>query len=180
VITAGGNAGQLAPLIRQAIKGDAALPAAPAALKQLQDKAAAATRPPAAEAVAPTPALAASISGAAYGFPVNPSRLDSLALSFQGDRASLTVTYLGQELTFPVSLNGQYALGPYGPLHLLGGARGKWVSDTEFQLDLNFVANINHYDLKLRFNGDELEVTAGEASGLIRNGKLTGTRKRTK
>ena len=64
------------------------------------------------------------------------------------------------------------------PLHLLGGARGEWAGDNEFQLDLNFIANINHYDLRLRFVGDELEVTANEASGLSRNGKLVGTRVR--
>jgi CubicO group peptidase (beta-lactamase class C family) len=179
VITAGGNAGQLAPLIRQAIKSDTALPAVPAAVRQLQEKAAAAVKPPPAEAVAAPPATAAAVSGVVYHFPINPSRLDSLALHFQGERASVAVNYLGEELTFPVSLNGQYALGPNGPLHLPAGARGKWVSENEFQLDLNFTANINHYDLRVRFSGDIVEVIANEASGLIRDGKLTGTRKRT-
>lgn len=179
VITAGGNAGQLAPLIRQAIKSDTALPAASVALRQLQEKTAAARKPPAVEPVTPLPALAASISGSVYQFPINPSRLDSLSLNFEAGRAGVTVTYLGQELTFPMNRNGQYALAAAGPLHLLAGARGKWISDNEFHLDLNFVANINHYDLSLRFSGDEVELTGMEASGLIRNAKLTGVRKRT-
>jgi hypothetical protein len=59
-------------------------------------------------------------------------------------------------------------------LHLLAGARGKWRSTTEFHLDLNFVANINHYTLDLRFENGKVEIAAAEASGLIRNGHLTG------
>jgi hypothetical protein len=177
VINAGGNAGQLAPLIRQAVKGDAALPAAPEALRLLQQKTEAALRAPAAESPAALPAMAASISGSEYRFPINSSRLDSLSLEFaKTGTARVTVSYLGEKLTFPVSLNGQYARGPHGPLGLLAGARGKWISENQFHLDLNFIANINHYDLQLRFSGDEVEVTANEASGLIRNGKLVGVR----
>jgi CubicO group peptidase (beta-lactamase class C family) len=179
VITAGGNAGQLAPLIRQAVKSDTALPAAPAAFRGLQEKAAAALKPPSPEPVAPLPALAASISGAVYRFPINSSRLDSLSLKFAGPaKAAVTVNYLGSEFAFPVGLDGRYALGPYGPFHLLAGAMGKWTSENEFQLDLNFIANINHYNLALRFSGDEVEMAANEASGLIRNGKIKGVRAR--
>ena len=54
---------------------------------------------------------------------------------------------------------------------------GRWLSPDEFMLDLNFVANINHYYLRLRFAGDRLEMTADEASGLIRDGHITGIRR---
>jgi hypothetical protein len=128
--------------------------------------------------VSPQPAMASSISGARYDFPLNSSRLDSLSLTFRdAPEAQLRVTYLGQELSFPVGLDGRYRLGPHGPLHLLGGAMGKWTSDNEFLLDLNFIANINHYTLSIRFEGDKIEVQANEASGLIRNGRITGTRR---
>jgi hypothetical protein len=101
-----------------------------------------------------------------------------LALTFRSPgEALLNVKYLGTELSFPVGLDGRYRLGPNGPLHLLAGAMGKWTADNEFLLDLNFIANINHYTLKIRFDGDRAEVEANEASGLIRNGHLTGTRK---
>jgi CubicO group peptidase (beta-lactamase class C family) len=137
VIAAGGNAGQLAPLIHQAVKSDAALPAAPTAFRQLQEKAAAASKPLPVEAIGPLPALAASVSEAVYRFPINASRLDSLSLKFpSATRASVTVNYLGEELTFPVGLDGRYALGPNGPLHLLGGAMGKWTSESESSLTL--------------------------------------------
>jgi hypothetical protein len=57
------------------------------------------------------------------------------------------------------------------------GATGKWIADNELLLDVNFVANINHYTLDIRFERDQIEVTANEASGLIRNGRLVGKRR---
>ncbi len=160
------------------MKSETPLPPAPEALRELRQKTAAALRVPAREPVPPLPAAADAISGAVYRFPVNLSRLDTLSLRFGRQEASVTVTYLGEELTFPVGLDGRYALGNYGPLHLPAGTMGKWVSEDEFQLDLNFIANINHYTLALRFAGDTLEMAATEASGLIRNAKLTGERQR--
>ncbi len=58
---------------------------------------------------------------------------------------------------------------------MLAGASGKWTSDSDFLLDLNFIANINHYTLALHFaEGAVVEAVVNESSGLIRNGKLTG------
>src|SRR5947209_3755696 len=82
VITGGGNTGQIAPLIRQAVKS-AALPPQLAAYQHLQAKVAEAAKAPAAEPAPALPAIAASISGVRYGFPLNPSRLDSLSLTFR-------------------------------------------------------------------------------------------------
>jgi CubicO group peptidase (beta-lactamase class C family) len=178
VITGGGNTGQIAPLVRQAVKSGTALEARPEAYRQLQEKVGDAAKSPAAEPLSPLPALAASVSGVRYEFPLNPSRLDSLALTFRDKSdALLNVKYLGEELSFPVALDGRYRLGPHGPLHLLAGASGKWTADNQFLLDLNLIANINHYTLKIHFDGDRVAVEANEASGLIRNGHLTGTRK---
>ena len=124
------------------------------------------------------PALAAGISGVVYDFPVNASRLGALSLEFRpSGETRVMVKYQGEDLTFPVGLDGRYRRGPYGPFHLLAGAMGKWTSPNEFLLDLNFIANINHYTLRLRFEGDHLEMTANEASGLIRDGRITGTRR---
>jgi hypothetical protein len=86
------------------------------------------------------------------------------------------IRYVGQDLTFPVGLDGVYRLGPNGPLHLLAGARGHWTSDLEFLLDLNFISNINHYTLAMRFAGDSVEIAMNESSGLIRDGHVTGKR----
>jgi hypothetical protein len=177
VITAGGNAGQMAGLVRQAVKSAEAIPAQDQSLSQLQSKVADVAKAPAAVPPPALPALAKSVSGKRYDFPLNSSRLDSLSLSFpEPNEARLNVKYLGDNLTLPVGLDGVYRLGPNGPLHLLAGATGKWTAENEFLLDLNFIANINHYTLRIRFEGERIEVTADEASGLIRNGHITGAR----
>jgi len=178
VITAGGNAGQMAGSIRQAVKSDQPLPAQPDAVRQLQSKISAAAKVPTAAQVVPLPEIAKSVSGKRYEFPLNPSRIDSLSLTFPGaSEARLDVKYLGDDLSMPLGLDGVYRFGPHGPLHLLAGATGKWTADNEFLLDLNFIANINHYTLKIHFDGDKIDVTADEASGLIRNGHLVGQAK---
>lgn len=177
IILAGGNPGDLGPMIRKAIRSEQSLPANPEAYRRLTARVTKAAQGPEPSPVAPLPALAARISGAVYGFPVNSSRLDSLALEFRGPAdARVTVKYQGDNLTFPLGLDGRYRLGPCGPFGLLGGAMGRWTSPNEFLLDLNFIANINHYTLRLRFEGDRLDMTADEASGLIRDGHITGTR----
>ena len=178
VVTGGGYAAnEVLPVIATAIKADHALPANTASGGDLKAKVVDAAKPPAAVAVAELPAMAGTVSGVTYTFPRNASRLDSLALTFAGNtEARLTVKYLGTELNFPVGLDGVYRLGPYGPLKLLAGATGRWTSDTDFLLDLNFISNINHYSVAIHFAGDSIETTMNESSGLIRNGKVTGVK----
>jgi CubicO group peptidase (beta-lactamase class C family) len=178
VSMAGGNAGQIAQLVRQAVASDRALPPNPLADAHLNERVEYASKPPAASATPPLPSIAASISGAVYDFPVNSSRLDSLALTFgKNGEARVDLAYYGQPLSFPIGLDGVYRLAPNGPFHMPAGATGKWIGESEFLLDVNFVANINHYTLDIRFDKDQIEVTANEASGLIRNGRLTGKRR---
>jgi CubicO group peptidase (beta-lactamase class C family) len=175
VSMAGGNPGQIGAAVRQAVKSDHSLPENPGALEDLKAKAANAALAPKPTPTTALPKIAATISGALYEFPVNPSRLDSLALTFKGEKeAHLDIKYYGVRLSFPVGLDDVYRLGPYGPFQLLAGAKGKWISDHEFLLDLNFVANINHYTLRIQFEKDRIDMTATEASGLIRDGHLVG------
>ena len=110
---------------------------------------------------------------------MNPSRLDSLSLTFaKNGEARVDWHITGSRCSFAIGLDGVYRLSPNGPFHMPAGATGKWIADNEFLLDVNFVANINHYTLDIRFDGDQIDVTANEASGLIRNGQLTGKRRR--
>jgi CubicO group peptidase (beta-lactamase class C family) len=177
VSMAGGNAGQLTTLVRQAVKGDQPLPANPAGIAALAASRAAAARPPAAAPVTPAPAIAASMSGKVFRFPVNASRIDSLALTFdRSGAARVALEYYGEPFSLPIGLDGVYRVGPYGPFRLPAAATGRWTSDTEFLLDLNFIANINHYTLAIRFTPeDTMDVAVNEASGLMRNGHIVGT-----
>ena len=177
VSLAGGNAGQLTQLIRQAVKSDQPLPANPAGHQLLRERASAAAKSPTATPVAALPATAAAISGKIFRFPVNASRIDSLALTFAKDgTARVDLRYYGEPFSVPVALDGVYRAGPYGPFRLPAAATGTWTSETDFLLDLNFIANINHYRLAMRFTPENtVDVTVDEASGLMRNGRIVGT-----
>jgi hypothetical protein len=146
-----------------------------AAVRELEVKLAEAARVPAALPVADLPAMAHTISGAVYKFPRNASRIDELSLVFSDNKeAQLKLKYLGTDLTIPVGLDGVYRLGPHGPFKLPAGATGKWTSDSDFELDLNFISNINRYSAVLHFEGDAVQVSISESSGLIRDGHLVG------
>jgi hypothetical protein len=109
--------------------------------------------------------------------PINSSRIDSLALTFAKDgTAAVELAYYGRPLRIPIGLDGVYRIGPHGPFGLPADATGTWRSEAEFLLDVNFIANINHYTLGIKLLPDRtIEVSASEASGLIRNGTLIGT-----
>lgn len=177
VSTAGGNAGQLTALVRAAVKSDQPLPPNEAGNDQLREAIAAAIKSPAAVPVPPLPPTASSISGQVYQFPINPSRIDSLALTFAKDgTATVDLAYYGRPLRIPIGLDGVYRVGPHGPFGLPAGATGTWRSPTELVLDVNFIAKINRYTLAITFLPDRtIQVNANEASGLIRNGTLVGT-----
>ena len=131
VSMAGGNAGQIAQWVRQAVKSDQALPLNPSAQARLNERVNYARKPPAAGAASLIPPMAASISGAIYDFPVNSSRLDSLSLTFGKDgEARLDVRYYGQPLSFPIGLDGVYRLAPNGPFHMPAGTWGNGLGTT--------------------------------------------------
>jgi CubicO group peptidase (beta-lactamase class C family) len=180
VITgAGYPASAVGPVVASAIKSDGALPENAEGDRLLGEKIAEAQKPPEAQPVSAVPDTASRVSGVFYNLPRNPSRLDGISLVFGKPRSSeaqAKIRYVGQDLTLPVGLDGVYRLGPNGPLHLLAGARGHWTSASEFLLDLNFISNINHYTLAMRFAGDSVEVAMNESSGLIRDGHVTGKR----
>jgi len=176
IVTGGGYpAGEVGPVVAKSIKADEPLPANAEANRELSAKVAEVAMAPAATPVGDLPALAKAVSGVTYEFPRNASRLDALTLTFNGKtEAQLKLKYLGTDLNFPVGLDGVYRLGPYGPLKLLAGATGKWTSDTDFLLDVNFISNINHYTIAIHFEGDRIQASVNESSGLMRNGKVTG------
>lgn len=176
IVTGGGYpAGEAIPAIVKSIRSDAPLPENDPGARQLAQANAQASEVPAAEAVSPPPPLAQTISGRRYAFPRNSSRLDSISLDFRGKDPSVTINYLGTPITMPVGLDGRYRVGPWGPQKLPAGAKATWTAPDTLALDINFIANINHYTLVMKFSGDQVEVNAAESSGLMRNGHLTGT-----
>lgn len=177
VLTGGGyDPDEVIAGVFQAVKSDTALAEQPEAVRQLRASAEGSQRAPARSAVpAPSP-MAARISGRRFIFPPNGSRIEGLALTFpKSAEPSVWFRMQGDEFTLPLGLNGAYRVAPKGPYGLPAGAKGQWTSATEFLLDINLIANINHYTLRLRFQEDRVDATIDEASGLAANLQLVGT-----
>ena len=174
VMTGGGyDASKITPLIFRSIKSDKPLPRNAEAYKQLLS-----TSKDAAKAPEPTPAGIVGISflGRNYTLEPNSIRLEKILLRSVENNSSMEVklTLLGNELTVPIGLRGAYRISPNGPLQLPIGAMGVWTTEKEFVLDLNFIANINHYTFAMKFYPSYVEIIANEASGLAKNLKITG------
>ena len=45
---------------------------------------------------------------------------------------------------------------------------GRWVSDREFLLDLDTIAEVNHFVFRLTFDGDELRIIVDEVTGELK------------
>jgi len=167
-MTGGGYDGtKITPLLFQSITSDKPLPKNPEAYKQLQSKSNHAAQVP-----KPGPAGIVGISffNREYKLEPNSIRLEKIMLR----NGEVKLTLLGSELTVPVGLDGVYRTSPAGLLGIPLGAMGAWSTEKDFMLDLNFIANINHYTFAMKFYGNQLEILANEASGLAKNLKITG------
>ncbi len=109
-----------------AVKSNRALPANAAAYSRLEGKVRRRVRRRQQERRSPITPMAASISGAVYEFPVNPSRLDSLSLKFpKAVKRRWIVKYYGSLLSFPVGLDGIYRSSQTARFNMIAGATGK-------------------------------------------------------
>jgi hypothetical protein len=150
----------------RAIRSDAPLPENPSSFVGLQNALKAARQPPDSHAPAALPAIAESVSGKRYVVDPNPLGLQAISLLFNtGTNARATLQMDGHEWAVPVGLDGRYGFSSTGPLGLPMAATGRWLSEREFLLDLNTVANINHFLIRMEFVGNRLQMTIDEVTG---------------
>ena len=86
------------------------------------------------------PLLASEISGKVYRLKPNELRLQSFSMTFGGSAASYAFEVDGQRLGGPIGLDGLYRVGgrrQYGP----SAAKGRWLDERTFQLELQTVGN---------------------------------------
>ena len=143
----------------------------------------AARQPPAVEPPPAMPLLARTISGKTYVPDDNPLGLRTLSLQFSGDRdrANAALEFLGREWNVPLGLRGRPIISTSTPTGTPAAISGRWVSDREFVLDLDTIAEVNHFVFRLTFDGDDLRIivdeVTGELKGLqIRARRTTGIR----
>jgi len=112
------------------------------------------------EAVPPLPATAATVSGRAYTLPDNSIGLEGFAFHFAGQRASISLRFAGRLQEIPVGLDNLYRPTRVEPAGLTYGwmaARGRWVSRTDFTLDLLMSGLARRFDFA--FDGVRVIVT---------------------
>jgi CubicO group peptidase (beta-lactamase class C family) len=181
VFNGGGvNTDEIAPFLFRAIRADTSLPEAPTHGARLRQALMAARLPPPIRKAAPLPALAAVVSRSAYHIDDNPLDLQRLRLIFSGTTvATASLRISDREWTIPVGLDGRYRFSATGPEGLPMAARGAWTSSEEFVLDLDTVANINHFMIDVQFAGRDIRLRINEATGelkdLIVSGRMRGS-----
>jgi len=176
VFNGGGvNTDELAPFLFRAIQSDAPLPANESSgrrlLKALDDV----RRPPPVRTPDPLPPLARSISGRRYVMERNLLNLQRFSLTFSNsNEAHATIVMDNREWALSIGLDGRYRYSSIGPEGLRVATRGHWLSQREFLLDLNTVANINHFSFRVQFAGRQVQVQIDEATGEVKNLHVRG------
>jgi hypothetical protein len=51
---------------------------------------------------------------------------------------------------------------------------GRWLSDTEFLLDLDTVSNVNHFIFNAQFAGKRVQLRMNETTGEMKNVQVEG------
>jgi hypothetical protein len=174
VFTGGGaDTDQIAPFLFKAIKADSPLPKNDIGERRLLAVLASARLPVESRETSPSPDTARVISGKSIVLDPNPLGLESISLIFRTrTRAAAVLKFRDQSWSFPVGLDGQYQFANAGPYDLPLAAAGRWQSETEFILDVNTVANINHFLFHIRFDGKRARIIMNEVTGELKDVKI--------
>jgi CubicO group peptidase (beta-lactamase class C family) len=176
VFNGGGvNTDELAPFLFRAIRSDVPLSVNERSASRLQKGLKDARQPPPSRAPDPLPPLARSISGQRYVLEPNLLNFQRFVLTFSGrNEAHATVSIDNREWDLPIGLDGRYRFSSTGPEGLPVATRGQWLSQREFLLDLNTVADINHFTFRVQFVGRQVHVQVDEATGEVKNLHVRG------
>jgi len=181
VFTGGGsNTDQIAPFLFRSISSDRAIPDNPASQLRLKQALRRASRPTTEVPSTSMPALAARVSGATYSLTANPIDLRSIRFDFKTrTEASAALQLAGAAWVVPIGLDGKRRFAPAGPHGLPVATIGRWLSESEFLLDLDTVANINHFVFNIRFDGDRILVRMNETTGEMQDVEVFGVALKT-
>src|SRR5213080_1683003 len=161
--------GDLAKFILKALKSDEPLQANREASAQLQERMAAATRPPPPQPVGKLPPIAARISGKTFKLSTNSLGVTGLALYFNDPaEAQGELLWNGRCIPFPIGLDGVERFSANPLVGLPQATKGQWLNRATFMLDLDLIGAINDYRFKLTFSedGKSLKASLTERTGL--------------
>jgi hypothetical protein len=171
VFTGGGaNTDEIAPFLFKAVRSDTAIAENTVGQKKLAQALAHVAEPVSETANAKTPRLARTVSGTTYSLSSNP--LDLRTIQFEvADQSSAEVTlhFDNETWAVPVGLDGKRRFAPVGPHGLSVATVGRWTSADEFLLDLDTVANVNHFLLSVHFDENKIRIRMNETTGEIKD-----------
>jgi len=142
--------------LNAAARSDAALPEDPAGLAALAEKIKQVAQEARTES-AGSSTLAPSISGKLYRLQPNMLRLDSFTLTFKDGAASYAYEADRRHFGGPIGLDGLYAIGGRA-LYGQSAAKGRWVDDKTFQLEVQTVGNDDLGTIAFTFDGKDVAV----------------------
>lgn len=181
VITGGGvDPAPLAPFLLAALQSDATLPPSAdgtALLSQALRRAASMATAPASPAV-PAPAAAHRISGRTYALEANPFGIEELTFTFRDPEEALLLLKLahhaeeGRIAKFVIGLDGSPRTAP-GRFGLPATGVGQWTTDDTFEAEIDEIANINRFHVRLAFRAESMSGMLEEKTGLG-TGELRG------
>jgi CubicO group peptidase (beta-lactamase class C family) len=163
VFTGGGaDTDRIAPFLFRAIRSETAIPDNRAGRQSLKRALLRCSSPVAETANARTPPLANKISGLSFSLSPNPLDLRSIRFDFKAaDVATAALQFEDARWIAPIGLDGKRRFAPVGSHGLSLATVGRWLSDSEFLLDLDTVANVNHFVFTIRFDGDRAHLKDG-------------------
>jgi len=170
VFTGGGaNTDEIAPFLFKAIRSSAAIAENPAGQQKLAQALAHVAEPVSEMASRKTPRLARTVSGTRYSLSPNPLDLRTLQFEFNDQNATVTLQFDSATWTVPVGLDGKRRFAPAGPHGLSVATVGRWISDDEFLVDLDTVANVNHFFFAVHFDENKIRIRMNETTGEIKD-----------
>ncbi|MBL8227575.1 MAG: hypothetical protein JNL98_03830 [Bryobacterales bacterium] len=167
VFTGGGaNTNEIAPFLFRSIRSSAAIPENSVGQRKLRRALDSASKEVMEPANSLTPARARSFSGVIYQLGPNPLKLRTIRLDFnKGNEVLATLGFDNARWVARVGLDGRRRFVPGGPHGLALASVGRWLSDSEFLLDMDTVANVNHFLFHIRVDGDEAQIRMTETTG---------------
>jgi len=175
VFTGGGaNTDEIAPFLFRAIRSDRAIPENSAGQQRLTQGLFRASKSIREIANVRTTSLARRVSSTTYSLSPNPLDLRSLRFQFKDDnKAKVTLQFDTTTWTTPVGLDGKRRFEP-GPQGLFVATVGRWISGDEFLLDLDTVANVNHFLFNVQFHDNRVNIRMNETTGEMKDVVVDG------
>jgi hypothetical protein len=170
VFTGGGfEPGDLASFILRALKSDNPLPLNVEGFARLKERIDAAREPPSPRPLSKIPSLGALISGRTFQLGTNSLNLKTVRMEFVNySDARMELLWEEHRIAVPLGLDGIERFSTNSLINLPQAAKGEWLNEHTFLLNLDLVGGINFYRLRLTFSEGANKVTLdlSERTGL--------------